>query len=517
MALGAYQVEWILDRSRFKGMVKGRRIGGSHVVTKDAVLSACGYDPLSGGLDLSKGEDEFMISASQHQAEEMLRECYGHLEDLETRFTAVQAMIPLARRRGLPLVPDVLWAMYQAHEENGGNVAKRKGNRIGFKDMGKAVPQGLSRVKLIKEARSDRITLVNGKRIEARPANPATVRGCTGNLTFDEFGVMPHSYDIWGAAKPIVDPNWRNPLGFRLRVIGTPLGDDNMFYRLAKTDEGRAFSWHWIDVYRAVADGFPADINALRLEAGDEDIFRQEYCCQFLSASSRYIPSELLDTAGYDPTDPEILKMFDDAMDNVRAYGGMDVARSAQGDYTALVVVWKIGDIYWVRPNVWAERGVDFDTQKDVVTSEIKDNGVRRIALDRSAIGTNMAEDLEKKHKNKVEGVKFTLETKEDMVTRLRRLLETRKLRIPTSEEKLRRDLLSLKRLLTTAGNTRFDVERSSSSQGHGDRAWALALALHAAEGTDAPHKARMGWRQPRSPGQIVQQRSYMPQGRIRS
>ncbi len=508
--LSPFQIDWLLDRSRFKGMVKGRRIGGSHIVTKDAVLSACGYDPLTGGLNLDRGEDEFMISASQHQAEEMLRECASHLEDLEQRITAVQSMIPIARKNGIPLLPDVLWAMYLRHEQSSSQ-QREQSRRIGFREMGKAVPQGLAKFKLIRESRSDRITLVNGRRIEARPANPATVRGCTGNLTFDEFGVMPHSYDIWGAAKPIVDPNWRNPLGYRLRVIGTPLGDDNMFYRLAQTEEGQAFSWHWIDVYRAVADGFPADIDALRIEAGDEDIFRQEYCCQFLSSSSRYIPSEILDDVKYDPKDPDVLKLFDESHGNYKAFGGMDVARSPQGDYTALVVVWKLGDVYWVRPDVWAERDVSFATQKDVVTSEIEDNGVRRICIDKNGIGMDMSEELEKKHHGRVEGTKFTNETKEDMITRVKRLLESKRLRIPTSEEKLRRDLLSLKRLILPSGANRFDVERSSKSQGHGDRAWALALALHAAEGGDVVFKSKRGWRQPASPLNIVRQRSYNP------
>ena len=42
----------------------------------------------------------------------------------------------------------------------------------------------------------------------------------------------------------------------------------------------------------------------------------------------------------------------------------------------------------------------------------------------------------------------------------------------------LRDDLHSLKRTTTSAGNVRFVADRSEN--GHADRAWALALALHA-------------------------------------
>lgn len=524
MALGAYQTDYLLDDSKLKCMIKSRRVGGSYVVSKESSLTAIGYDCHTGGLNLDRGVNEYIISASQHQAEDLLRECCDHLEELETNLTAIQSMIPLASKYHLPMVPDVLWAMYNEYNKFGAP-EEAPSNRLGLKALGRALPKGMGRVKLISEMRSDRITLINGRRIEARPANPATVRGCTGNLTFDEFGVMPHSYDIWAAAKPIVDANWRNPEGYRLRIIGTPLGDDNMFYRIAKTDDGNSFSRHWVDVYRAVADGFPLgkrDDGApktpddLLKEIGDFDAFRQEYCCEFLSSSSNYIPSELLDNAKYDPTDESVLQMFSNT-EGIKAYGGMDVARSPTGDYSALVVIWKYGDTYWVRPEIWAERGVDFTTQKDIVGSEIEDNGVRRICIDKSGIGMDMAEDLEKKHKGKVEGVKFTTESKEDLATRLRRLLEERRLRIPTSEERLRRDLLSLKRLITAAGNTRFDIERSRvPGKGHGDRAWALALALHAAEGLPDKYKATFGWRVPKNPKDVVQQRrSFAKQNRF--
>lgn len=509
--LKPYQCAYVLDPSMRKGMVKSRRVGGTYAVTLDASMHAAGYNPITGGLDQTQGENEFLISASLYQAEEMLKECRQHIERLEERLTAISRMVPLAKAHGLPLHPDLLWHMFQAHELNGGFPIPV--SRKNLRKVGRHVP-GLGRIRLIDDYRSDKIKLVNGREISARPANPDTVRGATGNLTFDEFGVMPHSYQIWAAAKPIVDPNNRNPKGYKLRLIGTPLGDDNMFYRLAKTDEGKyrdpegkmreVFSWHWIDVYRAKFDGFPARIDELRREAGDEDIFRQEYCCEFLSSASRYIPEHLLDgDCSFDPADREIVRMIEKMTeDDTVAYGGMDVARSPTGDYSAMVVVWKIGDIFWVRPNVWAERGVAFTDQKDLVSTEIEENGVRRICLDASGLGMNMAEDLEKKYKHKVESVKFTAEVKEDLVTRVRRLLEQKRLRIPTSEPKLRRDLLSLKRMITTAGTTRFDVERSRGL-GHGDRAWALALALLAADKPE-PMRSTPKWRRPKNLSQYA-------------
>jgi phage FluMu gp28-like protein len=510
-----YQIAYLLDPSPRKGMVKARRVGGSTAVTADAVYNAVGYDPISGGFRPDTGVDEYMISASLYQAEDMLRECRAHLVQLETVLAVVDGLAPLALRHGLPCVPEVLLAMYAA-ASGATAVGTRKKPLVipGLKRMGKLVPSA-QRVRLIEDIRSDQILLTNGHRIRARPANPDTVRGVAGNLTFDEFGVMPHSSLIWAAAKPIVDPNLGNPKGYKLRLVGTPLGDDNMFYRLSSTDDGmerdpqtgkmrHVFSWHWVDVYRAIADGFPANVAKLRAEAGDEDVFRQEYCCSFLSAASRYISESLLDNGCmYDPAEPLIARMLEDAGD-FPAYGGMDVARSATGDYSALVVVWKVGDVFWVRPEVWAERGVSFDSQKDLVGSEIEQNGVRRLCIDKSGLGMNMAEDLQKKYGSRVEPVQFTPDNKEDLVTRLKRLLEEKRVRIPTTEPQLRRDLLALKRLITGTGATRFDVERSRGA-GHGDRAWALALALLAAD-KPAPAGGAPIWRGPKSRAGVVRQ-----------
>jgi phage FluMu gp28-like protein len=56
--------------------------------------------------------------------------------------------------------------------------------------------------------------------------------------------------------------------------------------------------------------------------------------------------------------------------------------------------------------------------------------------------------------------------------------MEDKKLRIPYSP-KIRADLRAVTKETTTAGNIRFTAERSEN--GHADRFWALALAIHAA------------------------------------
>ena len=67
----------------------------------------------------------------------------------------------------------------------------------------------------------------------------------------------------------------------------------------------------------------------------------------------------------------------------------------------------------------------------------------------------------------------------------LRRLFEDKLVRIP-ADDRVREDLHSVRKLVTTAGNVRLDVDRSDTD-GHADRFWALALAYHAADAKVAP------------------------------
>ena len=77
-----------------------------------------------------------------------------------------------------------------------------------------------------------------------------------------------------------------------------------------------------------------------------------------------------------------------------------------------------------------------------------------------------------------VENINFTLPVKEDLATTILRTFQDKRIRIPV-DYNLRQDLHSVRRTVTSAGHTRFDAERSKD--GHADRFWSLALALHAA------------------------------------
>ena len=158
----------------------------------------------------------------------------------------------------------------------------------------------------------------------------------------------------------------------------------------------------------------------------------------------------------------------------------MDVGRRSHGDPSAIVRVTKIGDTLYHR-DTEIRRGVEFNAQEIWAEQEISQ--CTRLAVDATGIGMDLAERLVKKHGSRVDAVEFTQKSKEMLATGLHGLMSRKKIQIKEDDAELRRSVLSLRKNITSHGNTTFEAERTK--KGHADAAWALALAAHTAGGAD--------------------------------
>jgi phage FluMu gp28-like protein len=121
-----------------------------------------------------------------------------------------------------------------------------------------------------------------------------------------------------------------------------------------------------------------------------------------------------------------------------------------------------------------------------------------RTCMDYTGLGIGWGDDAQDQFGTyRIELVTFTARVKEALAYPVRNAMEDRRLRIPYDKH-IRSDLRSVTKQTTAAGNIRFTAERTPD--GHADRFWALALAMHAAgdgpvqiEYTEAP-KAGGGW-----------------------
>ncbi|PZA07764.1 MULTISPECIES: terminase large subunit domain-containing protein [unclassified Meiothermus] len=316
------------------------------------------------------------------------------------------------------------------------------------------------------------LRLPNGSRHIFLPANPDTARGYSGNVFLDEFAFHKDSKAIWTALFPTIT---RNP-SYRIRIVSTPNGKGNMFFQLWERG-GEIWSRHRVTIYDAVAQGLQIDPEELREAIADPIAWQQEYLLEFVEESTAFIPYDLILAA-------ESAGCLAEEWDPDRAYLGMDIGR--RRDLTVIWIDEIVGDVAYCR-KIIELRSTPFATQLEVLLSYLP--RVRRAAIDATGLGMMLAEEARRKFGWRVEPVEFNLEVKADLAQSLRLAFEDRKVRIPANNQSLRESIHSVKRIVTSAGNVRYDAERNE--QGHADHFWAKALAMHAATRPRGPVEYR--------------------------
>jgi phage FluMu gp28-like protein len=243
-------------------------------------------------------------------------------------------------------------------------------------------------------------------------------------------------------------------------MASTPLGQSGPFFELY-TKPNR-FSKHRLTIYEAIAQGLRVDVDLIR-ESMDEESFRQEFLCEFVDESTAYFPYDIILSG---------VGRFAGGTGSV--YIGIDIGR--RRDLTVVYVLQSVGSGYGTK-RVEVMKNQPYEAQKKVIRQVWKESGALRGAIDSTGIGNQLSEELA--HELNLECVTFTNDWKEQAAVRVKRRFESRSMQIPDDKD-LISDIHGIKRTVTSAGNIRFDADRTDA--GHSDRFWALALAVHAAE-----------------------------------
>ncbi|MCL1960894.1 MAG: terminase family protein [Desulfovibrionaceae bacterium] len=319
--------------------------------------------------------------------------------------------------------------------------------------------------------RSLEVELPGGSRITALPANPDTARGFSANVLLDEFAFHQDSRAIWKALFPVISKP-----GLKLRVISTPNGKGNKFYDLM-TGHDDGWSRHSTDIYQAVADGLPRDIEQLRRGAGDEDLWEQEFELKWLDEAAAWLDYELIAACEHD------LSGLPQNYAGGPCYAGVDIG--ARNDLFVIWVAEQVGDVLWTREIITRKRA-SFAEQDALLAEVFLRYRVLRVCMDQTGMGEKPVEDAKRRHgSTRVEGVLFTGPNKLTLATLGKQAFQDRRIRIPAGDNVLRSDLHKLRKESGPTGAPRFVAERDAS--GHADRAWAAFLALNAAHATSAP------------------------------
>ena len=330
------------------------------------------------------------------------------------------------------------------------------------------------------------IALPNGSRIVAMTAHPDATRGFGGHILLDEHAFHRDSKELW---KGVVGSVLRS---HRVLVISTPNYQIGNYFELAReaglttgiaplVNPGRKGIWstHWVDIYTAVhqlaAIGQPVNIEQQRELTNDDDVWQQEFCCQFMSAAEMWLSLEMiaaarspLANAEWDPHREYPTNLF----------VGADIGR--RRDRTAIWIDQRVDNNVAICRGVMLLDRMPFEQQYETFCNLLHHPRIRRAAIDETGVGMALVERLQLKFGGKVEGSTFTNANKESMSVMVRRRFEQRLNLIPDGNRDIERDLAAIKRMATPFGNLRFDAERAENS--HADIYWAKALADLAAD-----------------------------------
>lgn len=339
------------------------------------------------------------------------------------------------------------------------------------------------------------LQFASGKRIHSMSSNPDAQAGKRGSRILDEFALHADQRKLWAIAYPGI--TW----GGSMEVISTHRGSHSFFNSLVREarhgGNPKKISLHRVTLQDALEQGFlfklqqalPADAEQQAMDeaqyfdfvksgAADAESFDQEYQCIPADDDSKFLEYGLITACEYlGGTDWQrgLQGPFQGQL-----YCGVDIGRKK--DLTVLWVVEKLGDVFYTRHVETMEKMRKSDQEKILYPwFEIAD----RICIDATGLGIGWTDDAQDKFgEDRVEGVTFTAQVKEKLAYPLRGAMEDRKVRIP-EDPKIRADLRKVQKVTTTAGNIRFVAE--STPDGHADRFWGLALALHAGSNPSAP------------------------------
>ena len=329
------------------------------------------------------------------------------------------------------------------------------------------------------------LAMANSLRIHSMSSNPDAQAGKRGDRVLDEFALHPDPKKLYSIAYPGI--TW----GGSMEIFSTHRGTANFFNTLIgeikHKGNPKGFSLHRVTLQDALDQGFlyklqlklPADdsrqgmdeaayYDFIKAGCADEESFMQEYMCVPSDDEAAFITYDLLDGCKHAP---------DADWETIGAgslYLGIDVARTT--DRTVFWLLEDVGGICMTR-KVVTMRDATFDAQEKVFYELMDTLPIRRCCPDATGIGRQFAERGQKRYGYRVEPVTFTAQFKEDAAFKLKSAMEDRSLRIPDDKE-IFADFRSMRKTVTSAGNIRFEGERTKD--GHSDRFWACALAHHA-------------------------------------
>jgi len=334
---------------------------------------------------------------------------------------------------------------------------------------------------LIEKQQRTVIRFKNGSRIVALPNSPQLLRGYTAHQVICDEAAFFRDDEL--VFYNVLMPMLSTTDGI-LIASSTPWSTDSVFYKMCNDP---AYSKHvvtWREVVEAglVKREFIEEMQRL-LPA---ERFQREFEAQFVEDIDSWLPQSLIASC----IDSELVPYDFHESPQGDFYVGVDFGK--QQDYSVIIVVQKFGNVLKL---VHVHR-FPLNTEYASVIGYIKSlqdrwKTVHSVYADITGVGNYIVEDMVHSGIQNVQGITFTVQSKEDMATVLREKMRQKEFYIPYEPVRKRQDIdlcseLNIEKFeLMKTGHIRFSHPEGS----HDDVFWATALAVYAAVQAPMPGK----------------------------
>jgi phage FluMu gp28-like protein len=310
------------------------------------------------------------------------------------------------------------------------------------------------------------IQFENGSRIIALPCSENLLRGYTANMVIcDEAAFMPEE-----VITQVIFPMLSTTDGYAI-FLSTPWGKDHFFYRAFVNP---AYSVHKVRANECplITKEFLEEMRANMTR----EAFLMEYEAEFVEALNSYFPQDLIRKCVElaQKHELELQTNLEITFPKGEYYGGVDFGKLQ--DYSVLTVLKRDGDILKL---IYMHQFPLETPYTQVIGHLVRAHqkfGFAKIFVDQTGVGEPVLEEIRNQGVRYVEGLKFTIQTKEELLTNLKMIMEQSRLAIPY-HRRLCQQINEQQYEYSKIGHLRFSHPENS----HDDMLWSLALAAYAA------------------------------------
>jgi len=306
----------------------------------------------------------------------------------------------------------------------------------------------------------------NGSRIIALPCSENLLRGYTAQMVIcDEASFMPEE-----VITQVIFPMLSTTDGYAI-FLSTPWGKDHFFYR--------AFVNPAYSVHRVKSSECPL-IKREFLEEMKANMTREaylmEYEAEFVEALNSYFPQDLIRKCVElaQKLGVELYGSLEAVFPSGDYYAGVDFGKLQ--DYSVVTVLRREGDVLKL---VYLYQFPLETPYSQVIGHLVRANQkfrFRKVLVDQTGVGEPVLEELRNQGSSNVEGLKFTVETKEELLSNLKIVMEQNRLAIPYHRQ-LCTQINEQQYAYSKSGHLQF----SHPTNSHDDMLWSLALSVYAA------------------------------------